>query len=214
MMRTKAFAAIGALVLSAAACAGDRAPLAPRADVPAAETSLDASPPRAETAPLPPATIGEGTTLLRAVPLANDLTVSRIIGPSGGELEIPEAGLRVVVPRGALTRSTTITATALAGDMVAYEFGPHGTRFTRPLVVVQQTASTDFGSLPAGTLVQAGYFTGPDALDRATKKARLAEVIPTLGISTGTDIAFFVWHFSGYTVQWGFKGRGDDDAQR
>jgi hypothetical protein len=204
MMRTKAFAAFGALAMIAAvACTGDRAPVAPQAAVPAAETSLDATDLRAEIATVETTAIGQGTTLVRSQPLASDVTVSKIIGPGGGELEIPQAGLRVYVPRGALTRSTTITATALKGDMVAYEFGPHGTRFALPLVVTQRTEGTDAASLPAGSVLSLGYFTSPGQLDPVTRTASIAELISRLAFSTGDAVVFPVTHFSGYAVLWG-----------
>jgi hypothetical protein len=205
MTRTKAFAVLGALVMFAAACSGDPAPLTPQPASPAAEVSLD------WRSDVPAADIGEGNTLLRATPLARDITVSQIIGPAGGQLEIPATGLRVYVPRGAVSRQTTITATALKGDQVAYEFGPHGTRFGVPLVMVQSTVGTNANALPAGTVVQLGYFTSPDALDRVAKKARVAEFIPQLGLVFGDAIAFPIWHFSGYIPIWAAHGSGRDD---
>lgn len=209
MMRTKAFAAFGVLaMLAAAGCTGDRAPLAPQTASPAspaAAVSLDWT----QRFDSKPADIGQGTTLLRRTPLAADVSVTESIGPRGGVLDIPAAGLHVVVPPGALKRETAITATALAGDMVAYEFGPHGTHFALPLVVTQATAGTNADSLPAGTVLQLGYFNGPDALDRVKKQARVAEIISRLAVVTDDAVVFPVWHFSGYTVVWGLH-RDDD----
>ncbi|PYP79492.1 MAG: hypothetical protein DMD35_07965 [Gemmatimonadetes bacterium] len=48
------------------------------------------------------------------------------MGPDGGTLAIVEAGVNVTLPRGALTSTTTITMTARAGSLVAYDFAPHG----------------------------------------------------------------------------------------
>jgi len=213
MIRTKAFATFSLVAaLAAAACSGERTPLAPQATQrPAAAPSFDrASADRVALAAEAP-TIGEGTTLVRRTPLEADLTVSRSIGPAGGELAIPEAGLRVFVPRGALNRTTTITATALKGDMVAYEFGPHGTRFALPLVVTQATAGTDADALPAGTVLQLGYFNGRQALDPVGKKARVAELISSLALVAHESVVFPVWHFSGYTIVWAAKRDRDED---
>jgi hypothetical protein len=208
MLTKKAFAAFGALAMIAAvACSGDRVPLAPQRDPAAAQPSLT----RAAQAEGEPAAIGQGTTLLRDVPLAENVTVSKPIGPDGGDFEIPAVGLRVYVPRGAVDRPTTITATALAGDMVAYEFGPHGTRFALPLIVAQATKGTHADSLPPGTVLQLGYFTSADALDRVKKKARIAELISRLAFVTDDSVVFPVWHFSGYTVVWGFKRDAQDE---
>lgn len=209
MIRTKAFATFGLVaMIAAAACSGERTPLAPQGtQVPAAVPSLD-------RVSVDEPAIGEGTTLVRGTPLGADVTVSRSIGPAGGELAIPEAGLRLFVPRGALSRTTTITATALKGDLVAYEFGPHGTRFALPLIVTQATAGTDADDLPAGTVLHLGYFSGRQALDPVGKKARIAELISRLAFVADDAVVFPVWHFSGYTVLYGFKGngRGSDEA--
>ena len=210
MKRTQAFAALGALAMIAAACTADRAPLAPEPAPPAAEVSADRPDARPDLAGAAPAAIGQANSLVRDEPLADDISVTQIIGPAGGELEIPQAGLRVFVPRGALPRATPITATALKGAMVAYEFGPHGTKFAVPVVMLQKTAHTDFATLPTGALVQGAYFTGRDALDPVARKVKVAEVIPTLGMSTGDGIAFLAWHFSGYSWQWGFQANCND----
>ena len=75
----------------------------------------------------------------RAVPLKNDITVKAVIGSKGGTLTIPDAGLTLVVPAGAVKSNTTFTATAIAGRLVAYEFEPHGTTFAVPLAVPRRT---------------------------------------------------------------------------
>ena len=214
MISSKAFATFGLVaMIAAAACSGERPPLAPtETQLATAMTSLDRPADRSAAAVEPPA-IGEGTTLVRHAPLRTDVTVARSIGPAGGELAIPGAGLRVVIPRGALSRTTTITATALKGDIVAYEFGPHGTRFALPLIVAQATAGTDADALPAGTVLQPGYFNGRQALDPVGKKARIAELISNLALVTHESVVFPVWHFSGYTVIWGFKRDRDDDRK-
>ena len=55
--------------------------------------------------------------------------------------------------------------------------------------------------------MQAGYFTGPEMLDRSTRRARVAELLPTYVLKVKDDLAFHVWHFSGYIIQYGFKPR-------
>jgi hypothetical protein len=210
MAKNKVLVGLGALVMAAtvAACNADRAPAAPGADADAQLARTTATPPAAAPSTargVLPQPIGEATSILRDEPLAADITVSEVIGPLGGHLEIPEAGLRVEVPRGAVSEPTTFTATALAGDMVAYEFGPHGTNFPVPLLVLQSTPGTNLARLPNFTVVQAGYFTGPEMLDRTTKRARVAEVLPTFGLTFGDQVGFLVRHFSGYIIQVGFK---------
>lgn len=209
---TKGFAALGALAMIAAVgCTGDRAPMAPQPGRVSAAIGAAGIEHRADNAPVPSTTVAVRNALVRNAPLADDITASQNIGPAGGELEIPGAGLRVTVPAGALSRTTTITATALAGDMVAYEFGPHGTRFALPLVLTQATVGTNAAALPADAVLIGGYFTGRDALDGATKRAKLAELLPTLGTAAEGTVAFNVWHFSGYIAGWGRTGTDKDN---
>jgi len=68
----------------------------------------------------------------RTEPLATDLSVSEVIGPNGGTLQIAAAGVSLVVPPLALAADVEITMTALAGDAVAFEFAPHGLYFHTP----------------------------------------------------------------------------------
>ena len=71
---------------------------------------------------------------------------SATVGPLGGTLSLPGAGLLVVVPPLALSSRQTITVTAVAGSNVAYEFAPHGLKFNLPLVVTQNLGVTQAGA--------------------------------------------------------------------
>ena len=53
--------------------------------------------------------------VLRTTPLPEDITVVRTIGVQGGTLSIPDAGVTVTVPYGALSSATQITMTARRG---------------------------------------------------------------------------------------------------
>jgi hypothetical protein len=68
-------------------------------------------------------------------------SASAVIGAFGGQLTLPSAGLTVVVPPFAVASPTRITVTAVAGNQVAYELDPHGTRLLVPLVVTQRSSS-------------------------------------------------------------------------
>src|ERR1700716_1106905 len=57
------------------------------------------------------------TGVLRTTPLASSITVRKTIGRNGGVLSIPQAGVLVLVPRGALDQDTEITMTARAGSL-------------------------------------------------------------------------------------------------
>ncbi|MFG0253254.1 MAG: hypothetical protein ACF8NJ_10310 [Phycisphaerales bacterium JB038] len=134
----------------------------------------------------------------RTVPLIDTLTASARIGPAGGVIEIPAAGLRFEVPRGALRRPTTITVTAPAGDLVGYHFAPHGLNFDRPARVTQAMAGTELaGSLRLLRRAQGAYFTG--ALLPRIDPLELLDLDVILGLGGG-DVAFDIDHFSGYVI--------------
>ncbi|HET7186510.1 MAG TPA: hypothetical protein VFI52_00085 [Gemmatimonadaceae bacterium] len=135
--------------------------------------------------------------LLRTTPLAAPITVSRTIGYWGGTLSIPQAGVTVVVPVGALTKDTQITMTARAGSLVAYDFDPHGITFAKPLAFTQSLRGTNVSLLTVLQL-KLGYYSDPSLLGQTT--ALVSEVVSGVGsLLTGTFTAP-IKHFSGYVV--------------
>lgn len=183
--------AFGALVL--VSCGTDQPTAVPRHDV---------SAPDAPSASL----LTTITSLLtvnglqRTTPLAAPITVSKAIGAEGGTLAIPQAGVTVVVPKGALAQPTTITMTARAGSLVAYDFAPHGITFAKPLVFSQQLKGTN-ASLLTAPLLQLGYYSDPNLL---TEVGGLVSQLlgGTLNTLTWTFTAP-IPHFSGYIVTCG-----------
>jgi hypothetical protein len=136
--------------------------------------------------------------LQRTTPLAAPITVTKTIGWEGGYLSIPEAGVSVVVPTGALSSPTEITMTARAGSLVAYDFAPHGITFARPLVFTQNVRMTNAGLL---STLKLGYYSDPSLLGKTT--AVVTELISgVLSWLTGTFTAP-IKHFSGYIVTCG-----------
>ena len=139
----------------------------------------------------------KATGLLRTTPLAAPITVSRTIGYWGGTLAIPEAGVTVVVPVGALTKDTQITMTARAGSLVAYDFDPHGITVAKPLAFTQSLKGTNVSLLTVLQL-KLGYYSDPSLLGQTT--ALVSEVVSGVGsLLTGTFTAP-IKHFSGYVV--------------
>ena len=183
------------LVGGATACSSDRAaPVGPEAAAPAFK--------RMKVQPPPGITGADDTVTVthRAHAIEADVAREAVIGPEGGSLEIREAGMRLVVPRGAVAEPTTFTAVALSGLQVAYEFGPHGLRFPVPLVLEQDTRGL---VVPDGEVPQAGYFgQRGDLLDDSTvgvfteaRRGRHDRVAATF--------SFDIEHFSGYAVATG-----------
>jgi hypothetical protein len=127
------------------------------------------------------------------------------IDQQGGWYSIPEAGLYIFVPANAVSEPLTISAKALTGDLMAYEFGPHGTRFNVPLQMYQDlglahiTAHTDLSKF------EVGYFADENTLNYQTDKVAVNEFIPTGIVFEGRALRFEVSHFSGYVIA---TGRG------
>src|SRR5206468_1390200 len=72
---------------------------------------------------------GDVQILKRTKALSGAASASGIIGPTGGSLSIPRAGVEITFAPDAVTVPTRITVTAVEGVDVAYEFQPHGLQF-------------------------------------------------------------------------------------
>jgi hypothetical protein len=148
--------------------------------------------------------------LLRTAPLKQPMVVSKTIGRNGGEIELPSAGLKLKVPSGAITGNPiTIIVTAVAGNMVAYEFQPHGTKFAKPLEFEQTLEGTNWNKLNTRAVLNGGYFKTLDQLDLLRGLGLLDETYPVTVKSN--RVMFNITHFSGYMVS---TGRSDSDEQQ
>jgi hypothetical protein len=188
-----------ALALTLAACSADQVTAPPQMKAPASDPS----------ASLLGGLLGTVTGVLnlttneaiqRTKPLAAPITVMKTIGYDGGTLSIPEAGVTVTVPRGALYRTTTITMTARAGSLVAYDFSPTGTTFNKPLLFNQSLKGTNVNLLQVPFL-RLGYYSDPGLLGDVTAVVSdlLGGVVNLLDWSFNAPIK----HFSGYVVTCG-----------
>ena len=149
----------------------------------------------------------------RDQPLATAQSASAVIGPFGGRLSLPDAGLSVLVPPFALSAPTRITVTAVAGRQVAYEFEPHGIRFLVPLQVTQSltgTSAMSGGLLPKPLI--AGYFANLSDLDPLAGTGLVSEILGTSVSLLTRTVTFPVWHFSGYLVATGDGSNGTDES--
>ena len=167
--------------------------------------------PQLQSAPEQPASslLGAVTSLVdvdglqRTKALSKPITVSKSIGAAGGTLAIPEAGVTVIIPRGALAATTKITMTARAGTLVAYDFAPHGITFAKPLVFSQQLRGTN-ASLLSAPLLKLGYYEDASLLTRTggVVSQLLGGVVNTFSWTFTSTIP----HFSGYMVTCGRSG--------
>lgn len=135
---------------------------------------------------------GQGTAdvLERRVPLASDEVVTRTIGRWGGVIVMPQSGLSILFPYGAVRSDTRITVTAPAGDLVGYHFEPHGLQFRVPVTVVQDMSKTKGLHL---TGLSAVYFQGELEPQVSILERLPLFLLRVLGI-------FTIEHFSGYVI--------------
>lgn len=199
MRSTRARRSVGALfgvvLATALACAPDTGgptgatepPSSGFGDVSRAEATLHA--PDTRTQVRVPA-------ILRRSPLNWDLIVTRDIDRSGGVIDVPAAGLRLVVPAGAVSQTTRFRITAHRGAVVAYTFEPHGATFAVPLRFEQGTANLLFD--PSRQTARGGYFRERSQIDLGSQTALVDEFRPTEVSATTGRITFGIEHFSGY----------------
>lgn len=195
-MRKLAVFALAVLAIGIAGCSDSRSAL------PTAPTVSSAAPSQA----LLPRFISTSPVLRRTSPLGGDITVTARIGSEGGVLAIPSAGLRVVVPAGAVSVPTDFVATAVHGRAVAYEFQPHGVRFAKPLQVSQELRGTEWFGVPL-LAFRAGYFADRAQLDAENATVRLDEILPLSLDLLRLQARFNVGHFSGYVISTGRGGK-------
>jgi hypothetical protein len=144
--------------------------------------------------------------LHRNKPLRTWEWAAATIGPEGGELTIPAAGLKLKVPAGAVAEPIQFTAVAIPGDIVAYVFGPHGTTFARPLTVKQSLRETElFRAKHIPRNLEAGYFADWRQIDLLNDQVLVNEFLPARLDQHGANITWEVEHFSGYMLSTGRK---------
>ena len=189
-----------AVLVAAVACADSTAPSAPAAPEPSALALGRAAVNGA------PTYVASGKVLRRTVWENRDVVASAYVTPErGGRLTIKSAGLTVRFPAGAVREPMQVSVTALAGNRVVYEFGPHGTRFLAPILIEQDLKNTrafDDGTL-AGDLF-GGYM--PAGLSDVSLDGTV-NVSETFAVSLTPDherasrwARFQTTHFSGYAL--------------
>ena len=154
---------LGALFISSCSDSGLRAPTAPVATSSSAVDAPDLQ--------------------LRAVTwkrqLDGPLAVSQTIDQSGGTISIPQTGLTIEFPAGAVTSPVAITVTA-DEKYVAYKMEPAGTQFLKDVRVTQLLDPTSIFGLPLTTGLYAAYI--------ADDGVNLSEVLPVLELEPSTTI--------------------------
>jgi hypothetical protein len=131
------------------------------------------------------------------------IMVSKTIDQSGGTISIPETGLTVSFPVGAVTSPITITITS-DEKYVAYKMEPAGTRFLKDVTVTQQLNKTAIYGRPLRTQLYAAYI--------ADDNLKLSGKVPVLEIEPSTTVfapfsallpqaeVWIIRHFSRYML--------------
>jgi hypothetical protein len=128
--------------------------------------------------------------------------VSKTIDQSGGVLTIPETGLTMEFPVGAVSGPITITVTA-DQKYVAYKMDPAGTQFLKDVIVTQSLANTTVSGEPLQSPLYATYI--------ADDSLSLSGRVPVLEIEPSKTVFYpnsslpqaQVWiirHFSRYML--------------
>lgn len=136
----------------------------------------------------------------RTTPLLTPLSAAKFIGSEGGTLSIPQAGVTVIIPAGALAVPTLISMVARKGALIAYDFAPHGLTFAKPLVLTQDLAGTNVSLLMA-PLLQLGYYADPTLL--SDLGGSVSEFETGASDLLGRTFTSTIPHFSGYMVACG-----------
>jgi len=134
--------------------------------------------------------------------LTTVVQVSKTIDQSGGMLTIPETGLTIEFPAGALSGPITITVTA-DQKYVAYKMDPAGTQFLKGVTVTQSLANTTVSGQPLQSQLYATYI--------ADDSLSLSGRVPVLEIEPSKTVFYpnsalpqaHVWiirHFSRYML--------------
>lgn len=109
----------------------------------------------------------------------NGVRVSKTISPSGGTISIPETGLIMSFPAGAVASPITITVTA-DEKYVAYKMEPSGTRFLKDVTVTQSLESTSIFGRALKSQLYAAYI--------ADDNVKLSGKVPVIEIEPSTTI--------------------------
>lgn len=135
--------------------------------------------------------------LLECRPMSS-VSVSRVIGPLGGVINVGPHSL--IIPPGALSRNVTITAYAPSSSNNRVKFGPHGLQFAKSAYLTM-SYSNCYG---LGSLL-------PKAIVYTDGTSKILEQLLSLDNIFTKKVTGRLNHFSDYAVAWR-SGGGDDEG--
>lgn len=127
---------------------------------------------------------------------------SKTIDQSGGVLTIPETGLTMEFPAGAVSGPVTITVTA-DQKYVAYKMDPAGTQFLKDVTVTQSLSKTTISGQPLQRQLYATYIAD-DSLSLSVR-VPVIEIEPSKTVfypnsSLPLSHVWIIRHFSRYML--------------
>jgi hypothetical protein len=134
--------------------------------------------------------------------LKSVVQVSKTIDESGGVLTIPETGLTMEFPAGAVSGPITVTVTA-DQKYVAYKMDPAGTQFLKDVIVTQSLSTTELSGRPLQSAIYATYIADDNV--SLSGRVPVIEIEPskTVFYPNSTIPQAHVWiikHFSRYML--------------
>jgi hypothetical protein len=113
------------------------------------------------------------------------VAVSQTVGPNGGKIIVGEHTL--VIPEGALSKKTQITAEQMRGSNNSVRFSPEGLQFEKPALLTMSYRNCLVVLLPK-TIVY------------TTEKFKILEVLRSLDLFRKQTVTAPIDHFSRYVV--------------
>lgn len=148
------------------------------------------------------------SVLQRNSPLPLTVSASFVVGPAGGTYRLvggSDLGLTIAFPQNAVRQNTRITVRARPGNLVAYEFEPHGITFDAPVVLQQSLSGTVAFRNDAVMSGLAGGYSTTDVYREVaeTGSATVEEEFPITIDPARQTARFEIRHFSIYLVSVG-----------
>jgi hypothetical protein len=150
------------------------------------------------------------SALTRTTPLYTPVVASFNVTSAGGHYSVPGTGLRIDVPPMAVSAPLKLTVFAVPGPIVAYEFGPSGTKFKRPLRMTQDLRGTNWLTQNPANL-EAGYFAKLTDVNTLLGQVLVSEFLNAQVDSATAQLGFDVSHFSGYMISTGRQQQQDQE---
>jgi hypothetical protein len=113
---------------------------------------------------------------------------TKVVGPQGGVVTVGTH--RLIIPAGALSRSVTIKAEQVPGNVNSVRFSPEGLQFSKPATLELSYSNC---SLLLGVVKRVAY---------TDERLKILELIPSLDLLNLRTVRGTVRHFSRYAVAW------------